>query len=133
MSYENAVRRCASYQEDGYPAGRWRLPTVAECQYIAQLNTDKKIPRLLGQDSLYDSYYNYTPTTDYWCNSGYVTVYNGNSTTPPVPNAGKTGNRYVRCVYDEWYWENTTFDRVTKNQFTWGDQAREDVVRTKAQ
>lgn len=125
LTYANAIRRCASYQEDGYPAGRWRVPTYAEIMYMAQLNTDRKIPRLLGT-------YNNGSTTDYWCNSGYVTVSNGNSTADPVYNSGKSGEKYVRCVYDEWYWENTEFDRVTKDQFTWGDQAREDVVRTKA-
>ncbi len=124
VTYENAVRRCASYQEDGYPAGRWRLPTEAECKYIAKLNTDKKIPRLLGDSG--------DGTTDYWCNSGYVTVYNGTSTTPPVYSSGKTGSRYVRCVYDEWFWENTQYETVTKNTFTWGDQTRASVVRTKA-
>ena len=31
---ENLKKRCASYQEDGYPAGRWRLPTLSEFQII---------------------------------------------------------------------------------------------------
>ena len=130
VTYANAIRRCATYQEDGYPAGRWRVPTVAEIMYMARLNTDKKIPRLLGTDS------NGT-TTNYWCNSGYVTVYNGNSTTDPVPHTtgspSTTSTNYVRCVYDEWFWENTSYERVTPwDTFKWGDQTREDVVRTKA-
>lgn len=125
LSYANALRRCATYQEDGYPAGRWRVPTKAEIMYMAQLNTDKKIPRLLGSST------NGT-TTDYWCNSGYVTVVNGNGTSDPVYSSGKTGDKYVRCVYDEWFWENTQYPTVTKTTFTWGDQKREDVVRTKA-
>ena len=29
LNYENAQKRCAAYQENGYPAGRWRLPTKA--------------------------------------------------------------------------------------------------------
>lgn len=125
VSYANAIRRCASYQEDGYPAGRWRVPTKAEIMFMAQLNTDKKIPRLLGNNT------NNT-TTDYWCNSGYVTVYNGNSTQDPDYSSGKNGSKYVRCVYDEWFWENTEHEKVTKDEFTWGDQKREDVIRTKA-
>jgi len=129
VSYANAIRRCASYQEDGYPAGRWRVPTKAEIMFMAQLNTDRKIPRLLGQTTVgwFDP-----ATTDYWCNSGYVTIANGTSTADPVYNSGKGGTRYVRCVYDEWFWENTEHEKVTKNEFTWGDQKREDVVRTKA-
>ncbi len=144
LSYDNAFRRCASYQEDGYPAGRWRVPTAAEIIYIATLTSDGKIPRLLGSSTLRDTYNNPTPTTDYWCNSGFMRIYNGVNSDYPTgkitkpelnPSSFSTTTDYkaVRCVYDEWYWENTTFDRVTKTQFTWGDQAREDVVRTKAQ
>ena len=32
ISKEDARKRCASYQEDGYPAGRWRVPTAAEVE-----------------------------------------------------------------------------------------------------
>ena len=38
LSYETAQRRCASYQENGYPAGRWRIPTEAEIEYIVSLS-----------------------------------------------------------------------------------------------
>lgn len=130
VTYANAIRRCASYQEDGYPAGRWRVPTVAEIMYMAKLNTDKMIPRLLGSNTN-------GSTTDYWCNSGYVTVSNGNSTAAPVAhvtgNPSTSDKKYVRCVYDEWFWENTTYERLTDwSAFRWGDQSRADVIRTKA-
>ena len=119
MRYADAFRRCAAYQEDGYPAGRWRVPTVAEIMYIAKLNADGKIQRLLGSD---DS----GSTTDYWCNSGYMTVIDG-STDPPTIGTGTWSNstyKYVRCVYDDWYWENSTNPTVTKNAYTWGDMSR---------
>jgi len=119
MTRDNAKLRCAAYQEDGYPAGRWRLPTVAEITYMAQLTTDGLIPRLLGQDS--------GGSTDYWSNSGYVTVADGTSSASPTPHTGTTGNRYVRCVYDEWYWEDTTYEKADKTTFTWGDQLRSAV------
>lgn len=118
MTYANAFRRCASYQEFGYPAGRWRLPTVAEVMYIAKLNADEKIERLLGGGS--------NGTTDYWCNSGYVTV-NNTTTDPPEMNySTPSGTKYVRCVYDDWYWNGIKYNgndasTVTKNSFTWGD------------
>ena len=118
MTYANAFRRCASYQEFGYPAGRWRLPTVAEVMYIAKLNADEKIERLLGGGS--------DGTTDYWCNSGYVTV-NNTTTDPPEMNySTPSGTKYVRCVYDDWYWNGIKYNgndasTVTKNSFTWGD------------
>lgn len=135
VTFENARRRCAAYQEDGYPAGRWRLPTVAEIKYIALLNTDGKIFRLLGSQSKGSSPY----TSDYWCNSGYMTVYdgknsdwssNGNRIPSPVQGTSfsSTDTKYIRCVYDEWYWEDTTYATLSnKGTFTWGDQDRSAV------
>lgn len=116
MTYANAFRRCATYQEDGYPAGRWRVPTKAEIEYIAKLNADGKIDMLLGDDS---------GTTDYWCNSGYVTVEMG-QTPIYTEYSGENTDRYVRCVYDDWYWSNTTYKRIEtgRNNFRWGDEAR---------
>lgn len=119
MSYYDAFRRCASYQESGYPAGRWRIPTKAEIEYIAQLNSDEKIPLLLGSAS---------GSTDYWCNSGYVTVEVGE--TPTYTNAFTTTEGYVRCVYDDWFWGESNRARLPEakiNTFTWGDQARSTV------
>ena len=110
---------CATYQEDGYPAGRWRLPTVAEIVYMARLTTDKLIPRLLGSDTA-------GGVTDYWANRNYVRITDGaNAITPPVyyPEANVT-KAYVRCVYDEWYWENSEYPRIKEgkyDQFRWGD------------
>lgn len=116
LSYANGFRRCAAYQEKGYPAGRWRLPTVAEVNYIAQLNTDGKIDRLFGSAS---------GTTDYWCNSGYITTYSNG--TAPLYVKDTSGSKYVRCVYDEWYWSGSSNPRLAQadySTFTWGDIAR---------
>lgn len=120
MTYYDAFRRCASYQESGYPAGRWRIPTKAEIEYIARLNSDGKIPLLLGSDS---------GTTDYWCNSGYMTVQKNR--TPSYSGTVPTGTKYVRCVYDDWYWSESTRANLPDNKintFTWGDQTRETVT-----
>ena len=46
IRYNTAVKRCATYQENGYPAGRWRVPTKAEVEFIISLSNDKKIPKL---------------------------------------------------------------------------------------
>ena len=139
VTYANAFRRCASYQEDGYPAGRWRLPTVAEIQYIAQLNADGKIKRLLGDEAAdntgaasFNSDY-----SEYWCNSGYMVVYDGqnsdwgvNNNRIPSPVLGTTPfddntMKSVRCVYDEWYWSSSDYPTVTpKTTFKWGDVPR---------
>ena len=126
LSYQYAFRRCASYQEKGYPAGRWRLPTVAEVSYITKLNADGMIVRLFGSTSNGE-------TTDYWCNSGYVTVYDGTdaaSKQAPVVHTGTSGSKFVRCVYDEWYWDGikyngTDYTTVTPlTTFKWGDIER---------
>ena len=37
MDIETARKRCATYQEAGYPAGRWRLPTEAEINFVINL------------------------------------------------------------------------------------------------
>ncbi len=98
-SYADARKRCASYQEDGYPAGRWRIPTKAEIEYMVMLADDGKIPELLTTESYY------------W----------GSNNTAYRPNgATSTEDSYIRCVYDEWYWK----DKCDKSTFTWGDKQR---------
>lgn len=105
---DNARRRCASYQEDGYPAGRWRVPTQAEIEYIVKLSAWGVIPTLFG-------------TTDsdteavYWSASGAVSVKAKSGT---VESKSSTSGP-VRCVYDLWYWT----DKCDKTKFTWGDKA----------
>ncbi len=111
ISYTEAQYRCASYQEDGYPAGRWRLPTLSEVAYIAKLSADNVIPTLFSNGS------------EYWCAGGTVEPNTDGSVTPSYSTNGTT---YVRCVYDEWYWELTRYPRLPGETvtFTWGDSAR---------
>lgn len=98
-------KRCASYQEDGYPAGRWRLPTRAEFQFIVYLSYKEKIPTL------------YDPTSNYWCAHGYGKPSNGNVS---MNYKTKSDGNSVRCVYDEWYWGSEKI--ADKTKFTWGDE-----------
>lgn len=104
VSKNDARRRCASYQEDGYPAGRWRLPTQAEIEYIVSLSAWDIIPTLFGSED--------GTETTYWSANGAVKV-KGNSVSSGTMTEGP-----VRCVYDTWYWT----DKCTKTQFTWGDK-----------
>lgn len=87
-----AEKRCASYQENGYPAGRWRVPTFGEVAYIMTLSADKVIPSLfnLGQNDL----------EGYWCANGKVS---GDQNAKPYLS-NDTSITAVRCVYDIWYW-----------------------------
>lgn len=111
VNYTNAQYRCASYQEDGYPAGRWRLPTSSEVAFICKLSADNVIPTLFSNGS------------KYWCAGGTVRPNTNGTVTPDFDTDGST---YVRCVYDEWYWENSQYPRLEGNNvtFTWGDAVR---------
>ena len=92
-SWRTAAMRCAAYQEDGYPAGRWRLPTEAEVAFCRELQRNGYIDGL---------FYN---TNRYWTASGTY-YYNGVITDPG--NEQTTAS--VRCVYDLWYWGDEKLD-----------------------
>lgn len=95
VSFSDATKRCATYQEAGYPAGRWRLPTEAEVNFVQALQTYNKIPTLFASGAAY------------WTSSGYT--YNGTSYT--LSNSAVDSG--VRCVYDSWYWGETPMDAAT--------------------
>jgi len=103
-----AQYRCAAFQEDGYPAGRWRLPTRAEIHFIAQLSAKGAFEKLFSTNSTY------------WSANGAIKV-NGNGTVSDMPDATTA---LLRCVYDSWYWDSYD-DRLQKrDQFVWGDKQR---------
>lgn len=106
VSYNEAKERCASYQENGYPAGRWRIPTQAEFEFIIQRSYNSDIPSLFDEG--------------YYVADGKV--YDGDSFENP------TSEQFVRCVYDVWYWGNENTGQVAGQnanyQLThavWGD------------
>lgn len=107
LTEDEAVRRCAAYQEDGYPAGRWRLATKAEIEYIVQLSGWGVIPSL------------FSTGIGYWSAHGCIQV-NGNEVSDYVGSGWAT--RVVRCVYDTWYWGT---ERVDRNKFVYRDKQRE--------
>jgi hypothetical protein len=118
ISRQQAQRRCASYQEDGIPAGRWRLPTFAEVEFIATLSSLNRIPILFSDLD--------TPNGDYyWTASGAALVDNVGSDKGVTEYNNRSSDSYVRCVYDEWYWGDATESRpLTNERFTWGDRQR---------
>jgi len=104
MTLERAALRCALYQEDGYPAGRWRLPTFSEVKFIMELSTADKIPTLFQMDK--------PDWVGYWCANGKVVEdNNGNILLQTPGNYTNSSNTAPRCVYDLWYWgeEHTTY------------------------
>lgn len=100
VTFENATRRCASYQENGFPAGRWRVPTPAEIEFIISRSADGDIP------SLFDG--------EYWAGNGQYF----DSDDKQLHNS--TGENYVRCVYDIWYWGDDNIEGAL-NKSIWGD------------
>lgn len=111
-SREMAEQRCAAYQEAGYPAGRWRLPTEAEIYFVYTLQTKGLVDGLFSNTG--------TQNYGYYASSGRVFDrfgVNGETSyrTRFTPNPISGRDVSVRCVYDYWYWEN---DKVSENNFT---------------
>ena len=115
LTLAQARRRCAAYQEDGFPAGRWRLPTQGEIHFIATLSANNAFSQLFSSGSTY------------WSANGGVKVNKGNVENV-TPNTA-----LLRCVYDSWYWGED--DRLPlgtdpdtgkpyRAHFYWGDRQR---------
>ena len=102
MDKSHAMWRCAGYQEDGFPGGRWRLPTMSEIKFIAQLSAN--------------GVFEFMFKGDYWSANGVVNV-NTNGTVKEVPGATSA---LLRCVYDAWYWGDEQWNPRT--EFVWGDR-----------
>ena len=101
---ENQAKwRCAGYQEDGFPAGRWRIPTMSEIKFIAQLSAK----------GVFESMF----SGEYWSANSVVKVNRENGTVTILENDHMA---YLRCVYDSWYWGDEQWNPRT--QFVWGDR-----------
>ena len=100
-----ALYRCATFQEDGFPAGRWRLPTRGEIRFIAMLSKNEAFAKLFSVGSYY------------WSANGALKVEKADVSDAPDQPAALT-----RCVYDTWYWGDEQLPDNTV--FTWGDQPR---------
>lgn len=113
VSRENARRRAATYQERAYPAGRWRLPTMGEIEFITSLSSTGKIPEL------------FTTGSTYWSAQGPCTV---NSDGTITLETDHTSTYFIRPVYDDWYWEQypqySLNPAATSFSYTLGDVPR---------
>ena len=106
-----AEYRCAAFQEDGFPAGRWRLPTKAEINFIG----------ILSAKGFFEFLFNNNGT--YWSANGAVKVSGGSVDYVSSDTA------LLRCVYDSWYWD--AIDGLEgdprqprRDEFVWGDKER---------
>ncbi|MBQ9399629.1 MAG: hypothetical protein IJU27_03190 [Bacteroidales bacterium] len=102
LDESHAKYRCAAYQEDGFPAGRWRIPTMSEIKFIAQLSAK--------------GVFEFMFRGDYWSANGVVNV----NTTSGTVSASSNSSALLRCVYDSWYWGDEQWNPRT--QFVWGDR-----------
>ncbi len=90
LDYDLVEERCAAFQENGYPAGRWRVPTEGEIMFAVTLSDLGKIPSLfMGCPYWASSGRLYDPTTKTFVEATSYQAQNDNG---------------VRCVYDVWYW-----------------------------
>lgn len=98
--------RAALYQENIFPGGRWRVPTLAEFCFINKLSAENKIPTLFSKG------------VPYWTSEG---LYKGmpDGTIRRHYNQGRTSA--VRAVYDDWYWKEYTQWTVPKANTTTPD------------
>lgn len=97
ISISDARKRCATYQEYGYPAGRWRLPTLGELMFVQYLSHRGLVPKVFVTKTDYDTAFG---------------VYRFDSYDASPYENGTKG--YARCVYDDWYWmtNDGTPDRI---------------------
>ena len=105
LTLDQAKWRCATYQEDGFPAGRWRLPTRGEIRFVAMLSSNGMFTFL------------FTNGQTYWSANGGIQVNSGGNVTDKTPSKALT-----RCVYDSWYWGDDQHD--PRDEFVWGDAPR---------
>lgn len=130
ISRQDARKRCAAYTEYGYPAGRWRVPTLGEFKYVMELNKKGVIPQLFNRKQVY-----YTAQGPYYFDdNNNVIEASGNMSNV----SGNYDSGAVRCVYDEWYWDKkpdgspdhltTTVEMANQADgnkvFIWGDRER---------
>ena len=129
MDYDRAEERCASYQENGYPAGRWRMPTIAEIDFLIKLSDYNHIPELFSPEYHSDNYGGYydvywagghygyggKPYTDRNHTNAFINLtgarqYNDGTMGVTVGTREEYFRTYMRCVYDEWYWSDTKYN-----------------------
>lgn len=109
---DSGYYRCASYQEAGYPAGRWRIPTTAELEVVGKLCAQGKLPQIFANGEEYPS------------SSGIFTNNNGSFT--PTTSAATS----IRCVYDTWYWKDKCNDESMK-KLLWAAEGNVEDMKAK--
>lgn len=116
-----AQKRCAAYQENGYPAGRWRVPTAGEIIFMVTLSEYDFIPSLFqfyGNSGGGNSNQDFE---GYWSANGKIIGVRASSQSPFKPSLNTNYDNIrtaVRCVYDAWYWGEEPYE---EGATTWLD------------
>ena len=92
VTFDYAVKRGATYQEAGYPAGRWRLPSEAEVAFIVARQRDGAIPNLFAEGSTY------------WVGSGRQVYIPTSGNSIEFRDVSHSDQQSCRFVYDLWFW-----------------------------
>lgn len=111
-SADSGYNRCAGYQEAGYPAGRWRLPTTAELEVVGKLCAQNKLPQIFVDGVAYIS------ASGTFLNSG-------GTFSPSTTKQAQS----VRCVYDTWYWRDKCNDDSMK-ELLWAAEGNVEDMKT---
>ena len=140
MTYEHAKERCAAYQENGYPAGRWRLPTSAEIDFVISLSENEHIPTLFGCGRNNNEYGQFDHYAAYWSGGGWAycgkdsiigglkqidlsssgsKTTNGTNYTVSVPTGNNT-NYTVR--YNNKNYTHYVYTRCVYDVWYWGEE-----------
>ena len=96
-SWRANAERCAAYQEAGYPAGRWRLPTEAEVAFCRQLQEYDYIDGLFFDGNRY-----WTASGTYFLDGAIIDPADEPDNQRQGTGIYRTASS--RCVYDLWYW-----------------------------
>lgn len=138
-NFDRAEERCAAYQENGYPAGRWRLPTLAEIDFLISLSNNNHIPALFtavannnatiyGAGNWGGNVNNATYYSGYWAGGEYLyvgTAYNSNKPFVLINDesgpyrAVTNSNTEVLRVNNEYFRTNI---RCVYDEWYWSDQ-----------
>ena len=101
-TFEGAIRRGETYQDSGYPAGRWRLPTEAEIAFVVARQAEHVSPVIFRWDQWY------------WTGNGSMILVPPEGSTDLVFRVWRLNETQKhqsfacphRFVYDLWYWGN---------------------------
>lgn len=102
-NYKIAQKRAATYQEAGYPGGRWRLPTEAEMRLIFKIQSNQEL-----RNDFFHGKYILEKKRQYFMADKRCCYWDDDGGSPVFYIAG--GNidfkAHSKFVYDTWIWGN---------------------------